>query len=81
MEKLLKFTTHAAAAAEESRHWRSLSVAERVSAVELLREATGVYGDDPSPRLERVYRLVVVPPRALRDSRDVQVLREGTEED
>lgn len=64
MEKVFKWTTHAEATAEEVAYWRSQSVEERVSAVELIRRVTpGVYDDAPA-RLERVYRLAVREPSA-----------------
>jgi glycyl-tRNA synthetase alpha subunit len=60
-----QWATSADAARDEGRYWRSVSIAERVSAVETIRRATpGIYGDTPA-RMERTYRFVILPPRPL----------------
>ena len=65
MEKVFAWTTPARAIRAEAAHWRSVSVEERVSAVESIRRATpGVYGGVPA-RLERVYRFVELAPRQV----------------
>jgi hypothetical protein len=65
MDKVYEWTTPEQAIRAEAEHWRKCSIEERVSAVELIREATpGIYGDAPA-RLERVYQFVELPPRAL----------------
>jgi hypothetical protein len=65
MDKVYAWTTPEEAVRAEGEHWRSCTIEERVSAVEIIRERTpGVYGEAPA-RLERVYRFVELPPRAL----------------
>ncbi len=65
MDKVYEWTTPEQAIRAEAEHWRKSSIEERVSAVELIREATwGIYGEAPA-RLERVYQFVELPPRAL----------------
>ena len=66
MKRVFSWTTHEESAREEGRYWRSVSIEERVSAVELLREVTpGIYAEAPV-RLERVYKLFVLAPRSNR---------------
>ena len=63
MDRIARWTTPEEAALREGRYWRSLSVTERVAAVEQLRQRTmGVYSE-AAPRLERVYRFVELTPR------------------
>ncbi|MCA9639764.1 MAG: hypothetical protein H6718_13780 [Polyangiaceae bacterium] len=48
-----KWTTPEQAIRDEVRYWASVTVEERVAAVETIRRATiGIYGDTP-PRMER----------------------------
>ncbi len=64
MEKVFAWTTPREAIKSEIAYWASRSVEERVSAVETIREATaGIYTDEATPRLERVYQLTVRPSR------------------
>lgn len=68
MDKTYCWTTPQEAINDEVRYWRSVSVAERVSAVETIRQATlGIYNDEAAPRLERVYRFVEREPRPFSD--------------
>jgi len=69
VEKVFAWTTPEEAIIAEGRYWRSVSIAERVAAVEAIRRATpGVYGPVPT-RLARVHRFVELEPRALRGGR------------
>jgi len=69
MKPVYAWTTHEEAAREEGRHWRSVSVDERVAAVEVIRRATvGIYDKLPA-RLERVHSLTVVSRRPVSDRR------------
>src|SRR5262245_37506085 len=71
-DKPYKWTTPSAAIRDEVRHWRSVSIEERVAAVELLRRVTlGIYDDHPA-RMERTYRWVDIAPRALPDRRSAR---------
>jgi hypothetical protein len=60
VEKVLKFTSHAKAAADEARHRRPVSVAKRDSAVELLPEPRrapspiGNHGLQQVPRIPEI---------------------------
>jgi hypothetical protein len=77
MDKVYEWTTPEQAIRAEVEHWRACSIEERVSAVELIREATpGIYGDAPA-RLERVYRFVELPPRALPGAPEPESPRAG----
>ena len=68
MEKTYRWTTPEEAIKDEVRYWQSVSIEERVSAVETLRQATlGIYDDEAAARLERVYRFVERPKGALSD--------------
>src|SRR5438876_10573900 len=63
--KRYRWATPEEATRAEGRYWRGLSVADRVSAVETIREATvGIYDEAPA-RMERTYRLIDLPPRPL----------------
>jgi hypothetical protein len=65
VQKIFCWTDPEAALKEEVLYWGARSAAERVAAVELLREQTaGIYGDHPA-RLERVHRFVERAPRPL----------------
>lgn len=61
MNRRFKWTTPEEAEREELRYRRSRPPAERVAAVEVIREATGMYGDG-LVRMERIYRLFVQSP-------------------
>src|SRR5207244_2669478 len=63
--KPYRWTTHGEAVRAEREHWRNVSIADRVSAVETIREATiGIYDEAPA-RMERTYRFIALPPRPL----------------
>jgi hypothetical protein len=69
VEKVFAWTTPEEAVIAEGRYWRSVSIAERVAAVETIRRATpGVYGRVPA-RLARAHRFVELEPRAIRGGR------------
>lgn len=63
MEEHYRFTTPEEATRAEVDYWLSVPIEERISAVERIRRATlGIY-DGATPRLERVYSLVVLKRR------------------
>jgi hypothetical protein len=65
VNKVFAWTTPEEAVNAEVRYWQASSVEDRVSAVETIRQTTlGIY-DATAVRMERVYRLVVLPPRAI----------------
>jgi hypothetical protein len=77
VEKTFAWTTPEEAIRAEGRHWRARSIAERVSAVEVIRRATpGIYRGVPG-RLARVHRLVDLAPRTLPRRRRPRARRRG----
>jgi hypothetical protein len=65
VNKVFAWTTPEEAVNAEVRYWQASSVEDRVSAVETIRQtALGIY-DATAVRMERIYRLVVLPPRAI----------------